>query len=260
MLSKLNSKLAAIVIPLSLIGGYLIYNYILGNPSNFEGGVITNQPLKGNYLGVIHKGGPIVILLITFQIVLVTFSVERLIALKLATGKNESEKLIESVKTLLLNQDFEAIKENCVNHKGPVANVLYLGTDAYEKIAAKLDPKFAAKILQNELENYAQLEVPTLQKNMPIISTIAQVATLVGLLGTVTGMIIAFSAMARVGAPDAVGLASGISQALVTTALGISTSAVAIIMFNYLNSRIETVVYQIDEAIFTLVQSKQIKA
>ncbi|MGY6560931.1 MAG: MotA/TolQ/ExbB proton channel family protein [Luteibaculaceae bacterium] len=256
---NLHLKMAGFVIPIALVVAYFIFHNLLGNPANFEGGVVANQPLKGNYLGIIHKGGPIVILLITFQIVLVTFVIERFISIRLALGKNEPKQLIDKVKEALHNNDFKLVQEQCNAHKGSLANVLEQGVVSYQKIHLKFDAQLKARLLQNELENYAQLELPYLQKNMVILSTIAQVATLVGLLGTVTGMIVAFSAMARVGAPDAVGLATGISQALVTTALGISTSAVAIVFFNYFTSSIEKIVSNIDDAIFSLVQTVQIK-
>ena len=114
-------------------------------------------------------------------------------------------------------------------------------------------------MLQHELEEATQLEIPQLNNNLPIISTLAQIATLVGLLGTVTGMIQAFAALARVGSPDAVGLAGGISQALVTTAMGIPTSAIAIVFYNLFTSRISNIVYAIDEASYAILHAFQIR-
>ncbi len=76
-----------------------------------------------------------------------------------------------------------------------------------------------------------------------------------GLLGTVLGMIRAFAAMANAGAPDATALSTGISEALINTALGIGTSAVAIIMYNYFTSSIDDLSYGIDEAGFSITQT-----
>jgi biopolymer transport protein ExbB len=76
-----------------------------------------------------------------------------------------------------------------------------------------------------------------------------------GLLGTVMGMIRAFAALANAGAPDSVALASGISEALVNTAFGIGTAALALIFYNYFTTRIDKLTYNIDEAGFSLVQS-----
>ena len=109
--------------------------------------------------------------------------------------------------------------------------------------------------IQKEIEETTALELPMLEKNLVIISTIASIATLVGLIGTVLGMIKAFSALSAGGAPDAVGLANGISEALINTALGISGSAIAIIMYNFFTSKIDELTYSIDEAGFSIIQT-----
>jgi biopolymer transport protein ExbB len=83
----------------------------------------------------------------------------------------------------------------------------------------------------------------------------ASVSTLVALLGTVLGMIKAFSALGNAGAPDSVALANGISEALINTALGIANSAVAIIMYNVFTTKIDKITYTIDEAGFSIVQT-----
>jgi biopolymer transport protein ExbB len=76
----------------------------------------------------------------------------------------------------------------------------------------------------------------------------------VGLIGTVVGMIRAFGALAAAGTPDTAALATGISEALINTALGITGSAIAIIMYNYFSTKIDALTYSIDEAGFTIVQ------
>ena len=115
------------------------------------------------------------------------------------------------------------------------------------------DQKVAA--IQQEVEEATALEMPMLNQNMPIISTIASVGTLVALLGTVIGMIKAFSALATSGAPDPVALSTGISEALINTALGIGTSALAIIVYNFFTAKIDGLSYKIDEAAFSMTQS-----
>jgi len=94
-----------------------------------------------------------------------------------------------------------------------------------------------------------------LEKNLVFLATIASVATLMGLFGTVVGMIRAFSALATAGAPDSTALASGISEALINTALGIGTSAVAIIAYNYFTTQIDGMTYRIDEAGYSIAQT-----
>ncbi len=115
------------------------------------------------------------------------------------------------------------------------------------------DQKVSA--IQKEVEEATSLELPMLEKNLVILATISSVATLMGLLGTVIGMIKAFAALATAGSPDAVALANGISEALINTALGIGTSAIAIIMYNYFTTKIDGLTYSIDEIGFSLAQT-----
>ena len=94
-----------------------------------------------------------------------------------------------------------------------------------------------------------------LQRNLPFIATIAPLGTLAGLIGTVLGMIRAFAAMGQSGAADSVALSIGISEALVNTATGIITSALAIIAYNYFSNRIDALTYNIDEAGYSITNT-----
>jgi biopolymer transport protein ExbB len=94
-----------------------------------------------------------------------------------------------------------------------------------------------------------------LSKNMVMFSTLASISVLIGLIGTVLGMIKAFAALAQSGAPDALKLASGISEALVNTAFGITGSTLSIIAFNFFSTSIDSYTFKIDEAGFSLTQN-----
>lgn len=107
--------------------------------------------------------------------------------------------------------------------------------------------------MKKELEEATSLELPMLSKNLVVLSTCASIATLIGLIGTVLGMIKSFSAMSQ-GAPDTAQLSAGISEALINTALGITGSTIAIIMYNFFSTKIDSMTYSIDEASFTIVQ------
>ena len=97
--------------------------------------------------------------------------------------------------------------------------------------------------------------MPMLEKNLSILATLASISTLLGLVGTVLGMIRAFGALATTGTPDTAALATGISEALINTAFGIFASMLAIIFYNYFTSKIDSLTYGIDEAGFSIVQS-----
>lgn len=242
---------------LALVAAYLIYTYILGDPSHFVDQDPANQPLSGDYLGTVYKGGYAVVILLSLQIILITFILERLISLQQASGRGSSRQWLQQLKQKLAYHDLEGGIQSCDQQGGSLGNVVRNGLSAYQRMQEEshLEEGERVQTLQRELDESTHLEMPVLQRNMAIISTIASIATLIGLLGTVLGMIKAFAALARVGAPDAVALANGISQALVTTALGISTAAVAIIFYNYLTSRIDRLIFDIDEATYALVQS-----
>lgn len=253
----LSNALALVVIPISLVIAYFIYTNILGDPANFVGNDPANEPLRNNYLGVIYKGGYIVILLISFMIILLTYIIERFISIGMAAGKVQNQRFVRRIKQLVEEEKYDQVIESCDRQRGALANVVRNGIDTFQLVHAEpqleKDQKLAA--IERDFEEATQLELPQLNKNMVIVSTLASVSTLIGLLGTVTGMIKAFSALARVGSPDAIGLANGISQALVTTALGISTAAVAIVFFNYFSNRIEKITYAIDEAVFSIMNN-----
>ena len=260
MQKTFKMNMALVVVPLSLIIAYVIYVNILGNPENFVGGDPNNDPVRGNYLGTIHKGGLIVVLLISFQIIMLCYVVERFLAIRYSAGKYDLTSFVLQVKSLLTKNDLNGIVNACDEQKGAVGNVVKTGiqTFIHTRKSEKPDQK-DIYLIQKELEEATQLELPLLNTNMFILSTIAQISTLVGLLGTVTGMIKAFASLASVGEPDAVGLASGISQALVTTALGITTAAITIVFYNYFANKIERIVYAMDETSFSIIHTLKTK-
>ena len=252
---SLGSVMGVTIIVISLVVSYFIYHKILGDPGNFEGGDPGKDPLEGNIPGIIYKGSSLVILQISFIIILLTYIIERGISLSKASGKGSSKGFASQIKALLAADDYEGIESACNAQRGSLGNVVRKGVAAFRQVEGleALRPEEKAFRLKRELEEAAHLELPQLERNMPIISTIASVATLIGLLGTVTGMILAFSSLARAGSPDAVGLAGGISQALVTTAVGISTAAVAIVMYNFYSSTIDRITYATDETNYALL-------
>jgi biopolymer transport protein ExbB len=97
------------------------------------------------------------------------------------------------------------------------------------------------------IEDANALETPLLERNLIALSTIASIATMVGLLGTTIGMIRSFKAMSHAGAPDAIALALGISEALINTAGGLFIAILSIVMYNYFTNRVDAFNYSLDE-------------
>ena len=252
----LKSTFALIVIPSAFIVGVLIYKFVLGNPNNFEGNDPANHPLPGNYLGIIYKGGVLVPLLLTLAMLVIIFPLERFLTISKAKGKGGMSAFVKKIRMMLANNDIDAAVNACDKQKGSVANVVRAGLMKYKEMERnrELDKDSKVLAIQKDIEETTQLEMPMLERNLVVIATVASIATLVGLLGTVLGMIKAFSALATAGAPDAVALANGISEALINTAFGIGASAVAIITYNYFTSAIDSLTYAIDEAGYTITQ------
>ena len=252
-----KSSFVLAVIVLCALAGYLIYSQIMGSPVNFEGGNNAGHPIPGNYLAIIYKGGFIVPLLIAINLILLTFIVERMISLSAASGKGNLNAFVRELQTKLNDNKIEEASNLCDQQRGSLANVMKAGLSRYRLLQADKTLMNDQKVLalQKDLEEATALELPVLSQNLIIMSTIASVSVLVGLIGTVLGMIRAFGALATAGAPDSLALANGISEALVNTAFGITGSTIAIIAYNYFSARIDGVTYKMDEASFSLTST-----
>ncbi|QEH40714.1 MotA/TolQ/ExbB proton channel family protein [Chitinophaga sp. XS-30] len=257
---KSSNLFALLAVPICIAIAYVFFFLVLGNPDNFMGGNVENHPVEegiGKWFGTVYKGGLIVPILISILLICITFVIERFLYLSKAKGKFSGAELVRKVQYHLANKNVDAALAECDKQKGSVGNVIKAGLRKYKEMISNNELDTDQKILtiKNEIEETTALELPMMEKNLVFLSTIASVATLVGLFGTVLGMIKAFAAMSSGGAPDSAQLALGISEALINTALGIGTSAIAIIMYNYFTTNIDSITYAIDESGFTLTQS-----
>jgi biopolymer transport protein ExbB len=249
-----------------IIAGYSIWRFLLGNPSNFarpyvEGGPTSFWPTHEgptNALVRMYEGGIIVPLLIGLFLMVITFAIERALTIGKATGKSSNAEFIRKVQYHLANKNVAAAIGECDKQKGSVGNVMKAGLRKYEEMTTNtvLDIDQKVQSIQKEVEEATALELPMLEKNLVFLSTITSLATLVALLGTVMGMIRSFASLGEEGGSAAASkLAVGISEALYNTALGIGTSAVAMVFYNVFTTRIDGITFGIDESGFTLTQS-----
>ncbi|MEQ8686265.1 MAG: MotA/TolQ/ExbB proton channel family protein [Imperialibacter sp.] len=261
LLANLKSGFVAVTIPVVVILSFVIYQFMLGNPDNFQGGDPVNHPIPGNYLGIIYKGGFIVPILLSLLFLVLIFAVERFLTLHSAKGNNNLRLFVSNVKEFVNTNQLEKAIVACDHQKGSVASVIKAGLEKSLILEKnyELDPEKKVLSVKKDMEEATQLELPSIEKNLVIIATIASIATLMGLLGTVLGMIKAFAALATAGAPDAVALANGISEALINTALGIGTSAIAIVMYNFFTTKIDALIHSIDEAGYTITQKMALR-
>lgn len=262
--AKKSSNIISLLAPvLCLLAGYAIWRWGLGNPSNFKvAGGGWFWPDREGPLSPISKmylGGIIVPILIGTFLTMLTFVIERFMTIAKANGTGNNADFIRKVQYQLANKNVDAALAECDKQKGSVGNVMKAGLHRYKEMISNSELSTDQKVMaiQKEVEEATSLELPMLEKNLVFLSTIASLATLIGLLGTVVGMIRAFGTLGADsgGSASAQALSVGISEALYNTALGIGTSAFAIMFYNIFTTKIDGITYGIDESGFTLTQT-----
>ena len=232
----------------------LIYFFVLGDPSNFSDGANREKPLT--LLGQVYTGGPIVPALITLSIMVITFVFERIFSLRKAQGKGSVPTFLKNLQHGLSAGDIDGAIAACDTQRGSMANIIRAGLERHQLLMRDSKNMEADKQMaevQRAIEEATSLEMPLLEKNLIAMSTIASIATMLGLLGTVIGMIRSFRALAHAGATDAIQLSIGISEALVNTALGLFAAIIGIVAYNFFVNKVDNFTYMIDEASYDVV-------
>ena len=245
-------KAAWIILVICCVLAYSFYYFVLGNPDNFVGGDREGHP--ANLMGTVYKGGFVVGVILTLLLTVIVLGVERFFAIKSASGTMNLGKFTAQVKALIRDQKFTEARALCNKMQGSVANVVLASINAYEDVEKNETLKKAQKVakIQQAHEEATQLEMPTLQMNLPMVATIVSLGTLTALFGTVLGMIGSFQALSAGGGADSMALSAGISEALVNTASGILTSWVATVVYNFFSNKIDKLTYALDEIGFTI--------
>ena len=217
----------------------------------------NNHPLPGSFLGTIYKGGVVVPIIQTLLLTVIALSVERYLAIRSAFGRGSLVKFVANIKSTLAAGDMKKAQELCDKQGGSVANVVTSTLRKYADVEndATLSKDQKVLAIQKELEEATALELPMMEQNLPVIGTITTLGTLMGLLGTVIGMIRSFAALSAGGGTDSMALSQGISEALINTAFGILTGALAVISYNYYTNKIDKLTYSLDEVGFSIVQT-----
>jgi len=243
------------VVVITAVVAICIYWFILGNPANFRNG--ETRTLSNNLLGTVYTGGIVVPILITLTLMDLTLVFERLFSLRKANGKSSITTFLKTVQNQLMAGKIEEAIKACDAQRGSAANIIRTGLERYKLVLTdrKLDAEKKLSETQRAIEEATSLETPLLERNLIALSTIASIATMFGLLGTVVGMIRAFTALAAVGGtPDAIQLSIGISEALINTALGLLAAIIGIVAYNFFVTKVDNFTYMIDEASYNVVQ------
>ncbi len=168
-------------------------------------------------------------------------SIERIIYLNMAT--TNTGKLLEGIEGAL-GKGVDAAKEVCRDTRGPVASIFYQGLDrssgSYEEVA-------------KAIEDYGSVEMSKLERGLSWISLFIALAPMLGFMGTVIGMISAFDKIAEANTINASIVAGGIKVALITTVSGLIVAIILQIFYNYILSKIDSIVLDMEEASMDLV-------
>lgn len=196
----------------------------------------------------VKDGGPVVIGLMVLTMLDITFIIERSLSLRKAKGKRSQVAFLRDAMEAIRKNDIGTAVDHCNTQQGTMANVLRAGLERFQTVANEnLTSDRQVAEVRRAFDEANALETPLLERNLIALQTIATIATLVGLLGTTIGMIRAFSAMANEGAPDAIQLALGISEALINTAGGLAAAIMGIVAYNYFINKVDQFSYAVDE-------------
>jgi biopolymer transport protein ExbB len=203
----------------------------------------------------IKLGGYLVPFLITLSILLFTFIAERLFTMRRAQGRGDVGRFTRNLKKAVDAGQMDDAIDVCRRQGGSIANVVGAGLERFNTLSgSSLTNDEKIDETKRAIEEANALEVPLLERNLIALSTIASISTMVGLLGTTVGMIRAFRAMGHAGAPDAIQLAVGISEALINTAGGLFIAIIGIVVYNAFTSRVDSFNFMMDEITYEVVQ------
>jgi biopolymer transport protein ExbB len=205
----------------------------------------------------IKQGGPLLVLGLTFLFLTLTFAVERSIVLWRAGGRGSVPGFIAALKKSVHGGDVPGAIDACKKQGGSLANVIGAGLESFRRQTGGQKGGASEEVMEKTrraLQEASALESPNLEQNLNTLSTIASMATMLGLLGTTIGMIRSFHAMSRAGAPDATALALGISEALVNTALGLITAIIATMLYNYFTTKVDTFNNRVEETSYEVLK------
>jgi biopolymer transport protein ExbB len=192
------------------------------------------------------EGGPLMGIIILCSIIAVGVFIERL--WHLYRARIDTDKFVEEISTLVKRNKIMEALDKCNTTPGPIAHIMKMGILKHDRTREEI---------RDSIQDAGGQEVPRLEKNLGILATIAHISPLLGLLGTVIGMLRAFSviedkarAMVPVSPAD---MAGGIQEALITTVAGLVVAIPTYVVYNYLVSRVDSIVFDMEKSATELV-------
>ncbi|MBC8499534.1 MAG: MotA/TolQ/ExbB proton channel family protein [Candidatus Atribacteria bacterium] len=186
-------------------------------------------------LDVFGKGGFLMYPIFICSLIAITIFFERMFYLK--SIKTKSKKFVLRVKDLVKKGSIELAISACRKSPTPISKIMLAGLMKFGR---------GRDEMKEAIEDNANQEIPILERNLPTLSTIGNICPLLGLLGTVFGMVKAFNVIAVMGVGKPEALAGGISEALLTTAFGLSVAIPTIVIYNYLSHRVDKLIREME--------------
>jgi biopolymer transport protein ExbB len=187
-------------------------------------------------LEFVIKGGPVMVPLLLCSVISLSIIVERCLSLR----RNRILKydVLQRIEELLRDRKIPEASTLCKRYPSSMTRIL---------LAAILNHDKSRQEIKEIIEDAGRQEIPVLERYLTILGTIASIAVLLGLLGTVMGMIRTFNAIAALGYGHPEALASGISEALVATATGLVIAIPTLVLYNYFTSRVDSLVIEMEK-------------
>jgi biopolymer transport protein ExbB len=193
---------------------------------------------------LIEQGGIILIVIVALSVVAIAIIVERMFYLRRL--RMDEGMVLNRLKSAVSKGHFEEALAICEANPSPITNLSRVGIE---------HRYYPEEVIKAMITDAANLEIPRMERYLSTLGTIAHIAPLLGLLGTVTGNIRAFGVLGEFGAlgGNPAVLARGIAEALITTAAGIIVSIPAISFYNYLVSKVNHLIIRIENRVSELV-------
>ena len=199
----------------------------------------VSQALKLKFI----EGGPLFMSFVLIALILgLALSIERIIYLNLAT--TNSKKLVEDIESALSNGGIDAAKEVCRNTRGPVASIFLQGLERSSE---------GVEMVEKSVIAYGGVQMGLLERGLSWIGLFIALAPMLGFMGTVIGMIQAFDIIELKGEAKPDELAGGIKVALITTVSGLIVAIILQVFYNYIVSKIDSLVNQMEDASISLI-------
>ncbi len=203
-------------------------------------------------LEYVLDGGPIMVPLVFLSILAVSIIIDRLRAFRAADV--DSLRLRQEVNNLLEDDRLDDAIRTCEQSQGPVAAVLLAGLSKYRRLLLRGHPVGEIELnVSKTMEDFAPKVLGALEKRLNLLMLVGGISPLLGMTGTVTGMIKSFDKMAATAGLEPGAVAGGISEALITTAAGLVIAIPAVVAHNIFSKHVEQFELEIDDSVTELI-------